>query len=119
MIPKYRQIFGLHSDLELFTDPSLKLYQALGMDREGTKTLPGAASQGKTDSKAKTPGKRKAFGGFAKLVVRAIKFGLPVWEKGGDVQQLGGEFIFGPGYAILVFQVCMLTRRQFTMHFCA
>ena len=35
--------------------------------------------------------------GFAMVVVRAIKVGMPVWEKGGDPGQLGGEFVFGPG----------------------
>ena len=33
--------------------------------------------------------------GFRKTVKDVIA--LPVFEKGGDVMQLGGEFIFGPG----------------------
>lgn len=35
--------------------------------------------------------------GIAMVVVRAFKVGMPIWEKGGDVGQLGGEFVFGPG----------------------
>ena len=31
------------------------------------------------------------------VIVRAFKVGMPVWEKGGDIGQLGGEFVFGPG----------------------
>jgi hypothetical protein len=36
-------------------------------------------------------------GGLAMVVMRAFKVGMPVWEKGGDINQLGGEFVFGPG----------------------
>lgn len=41
--------------------------------------------------------KHGLMGGIAMVVVRAIKVRMPVWEKGGNVGQLGGEFIFGPG----------------------
>jgi hypothetical protein len=41
--------------------------------------------------------KHGLMGGIAMVVVRAIKVGMPVWEKGGDVGQLGGEFVLGPG----------------------
>jgi hypothetical protein len=37
--------------------------------------------------------------GIAMVVRRALKAAMPVWVKGGDVAQLGGEFIFGPGSA--------------------
>lgn len=33
------------------------------------------------------------------VVKNAIRVGMPVWERGGDVTQLGGEFVLGPGYA--------------------
>ena len=36
------------------------------------------------------------FGGIAMVVRNALRVGMPVWEKGGDVAQLGGEFVFGP-----------------------
>lgn len=41
--------------------------------------------------------KHGLMGGIAMVVVRAIRVGMPVWGKGGNVDQLGGEFIFGPG----------------------
>jgi len=31
------------------------------------------------------------------VVKNAIRVGMPVWEKGGDVSQLGGEFVLEPG----------------------
>ena len=36
-------------------------------------------------------------GGIAMVVRNALRVGMPVWEKGGDAHQLGGEFVFGPG----------------------
>ena len=36
-------------------------------------------------------------GGIAMVVRNALRVGMPVWEKGGDAAQLGGEFVFGPG----------------------
>ncbi|KAH7877268.1 uncharacterized protein C8R40DRAFT_68799 [Lentinula edodes] len=33
-------------------------------------------------------------GGIATVVLRAIKVGMPVWEKGGAIKQLGGELVF-------------------------
>ncbi|KAH9481709.1 Peroxiredoxin-like 2C [Psilocybe cubensis] len=54
---------------------------------------------GSAKTKRKSGGyvKHSTMGGIAMVVARAIKFGMPVWEKGGNVDQLGGEFIFGPG----------------------
>lgn len=37
------------------------------------------------------------FGGIAMVVANALKVGMPVWERGGDISRLGGEFILGPG----------------------
>jgi hypothetical protein len=36
-------------------------------------------------------------GGIAMVVVHALRVGMPVFEKGGDALQLGGEFMLGPG----------------------
>ncbi|KIK62923.1 hypothetical protein GYMLUDRAFT_470850 [Collybiopsis luxurians FD-317 M1] len=33
-------------------------------------------------------------GGIASVVKRAIKVGMPVWEKSGAIRQLGGELVF-------------------------
>ena len=110
MIAKYRQIFGL--SFKMYTDPSLALYRALGMSRVGDIkkhhhnrwTHNHSTSVGSSISEKNLiinkPGeyvKHGWMGGIAMVVMRAFKVGMPVWEKGGDVNQLGGEFIFGPG----------------------
>jgi hypothetical protein len=35
--------------------------------------------------------------GIAMVVLNAFKVKMPVWENGGDIEQLGGEFVLGPG----------------------
>jgi AhpC/TSA antioxidant enzyme len=112
MIVKYRQIFGL--SFKMYTDPSLAVYQALGMGRDGGikhhnqqihkhSSLSVSNSSGvmsEENSDINKPGgyvKHSLMGGIAMVVVRALKVGMPVWEKGGDIGQLGGEFVFGPG----------------------
>ena len=40
--------------------------------------------------------------GLAMVVAHALRVGMPVWERGGDAAQLGGEFVLGPGYVRLV-----------------
>jgi hypothetical protein len=37
-------------------------------------------------------------GGIAMVVLNALRVGMPVFEKGGDPAQLGGEFVLGPGW---------------------
>jgi hypothetical protein len=37
-------------------------------------------------------------GGLAMVVAHALRVAMPVWERGGDAAQLGGEFVLGPGY---------------------
>ncbi|KDR78953.1 hypothetical protein GALMADRAFT_33093, partial [Galerina marginata CBS 339.88] len=84
MIHKYKQMFGL--PFKVYTDPELAIYKALGMGRDEH-----------TGGKFGGYVKHGLMGGIAMVIVRAIKVGMPVWEKGGDIGQLGGEFIFGPG----------------------
>ena len=110
MIAKYRQIFGL--SFKVYTDPSLALYQALGMGRDGDiklhhnqqthkySTSVGSSMSEKNSDISSKPGeyvKHSLMGGIAMVVMRAFKVGMPLWEKGGDINQLGGEFVFGPG----------------------
>ncbi|KAF8150726.1 hypothetical protein B0H34DRAFT_638972, partial [Crassisporium funariophilum] len=87
MIAKYRQIFGL--PFQVYTDPTLAIYSTLGMGQKGDASDIASRDGGYV--------KHGLMGGIAMVVVRAIKVGMPVWEKGGDIGQLGGEFIFGPG----------------------
>ncbi|KAF7374490.1 hypothetical protein MSAN_00333400 [Mycena sanguinolenta] len=37
--------------------------------------------------------------GIGAVLLRALRTGMPVWERGGDIKLLGGEFVFecGPG----------------------
>ncbi|KAJ7812586.1 hypothetical protein B0H14DRAFT_3752399 [Mycena olivaceomarginata] len=35
--------------------------------------------------------------GIGAVLLRALRAGLPVWERGGDVRLLGGEFVFEAG----------------------
>ena len=111
MIAKYRRIFGL--PFKVYTDPSLAVYQALGMGRDRDikhhnqqthrrSTSVGSSStviSEKTLDINSSGGyvKHSLMGGIAMVVVRAFKVGMSVWEKGGDIDQLGGEFVFGPG----------------------
>lgn len=72
----------------LYTDPSLALYATLGMT---LKTLDGGP-----ESEKGMYVQHGLVGGIAMVVGNAVKARVPVWEKGGDIEQLGGEFIFGP-----------------------
>jgi hypothetical protein len=73
----------------MYTDPSARLYSALGMT---LRTLdPGP------ESKRGKYVKHGVMSGIARVVMNALKVGMPVWEKGGEVSQLGGEFVLGPG----------------------
>ncbi|KAL0067710.1 hypothetical protein AAF712_005150 [Marasmius tenuissimus] len=87
LVAKYRQMMKVPKDVRLFTDPTLQLYETMGMGRVGE-------ACGKVDGTGSSYVKRGLFGGIATMVVRALKVGLPVWEKGGETRQLGGEFVF-------------------------
>lgn len=91
MIKSYRQIF--RTPFVVYTDPSMRLHSALGM-MSLQKTAP------------KSPTKRGGYirhgkvNGLAMVVANALRVGMPIWEKGGDPSQLGGEFVFGPGLTV-------------------
>jgi hypothetical protein len=51
-----------------------------------------------TDHAAGTYVRHGAVSGLAMVVAHALRVGMPVWERGGDASQLGGEFVLGPGY---------------------
>jgi hypothetical protein len=106
IIRKYRQIFGL--SFKVYTDPSLALYRALGIGRDGdikkhqhhNRQTHRHSTSIDSSLSVKTSGeyvKHSLMGGIAMVVMRAFKVRMPVWEKGGDINQLGGEFVFGPG----------------------
>ncbi|KAG8842628.1 hypothetical protein FRB96_004950, partial [Tulasnella sp. 330] len=77
------------SPYPLYVDPHLRLYRALGMT---LKTMdPGA-----DDEKGEYV-RHGALVGTLSVIGRALKGGMPVLRKGGDLKQLGGEFVLGPG----------------------
>ncbi|KAH9944866.1 AhpC/TSA antioxidant enzyme-domain-containing protein [Amylocystis lapponica] len=87
MIKSYRQIF--HTPFAIYTDPTLRLHAALGMTRRTTDPGPESEKGAYTQ--------HGLISGIAMVVRNALRVGMPVWEKGGDVAQLGGEFVLGPG----------------------
>lgn len=105
-ISKYKQLFAL--PFPVYTDPSLALHAALGMggtgQRNAAATTPIDVAQcekaGSEEKATVVDGGYARHGlvtGIAMVVGRAIKAGMPVWENGGDIRQLGGEFVLGPG----------------------
>ncbi|KAG6902825.1 hypothetical protein C0995_010710 [Termitomyces sp. Mi166 len=86
-ISKYRALFGF--EFEMYTDPTLAVYTALGMGRSSSASGPTIPNGDYV--------RHGTMGGIAMVALRALKVGLPVWERGGDLHQLGGEFILGPG----------------------
>ena len=65
------------------------MYNALGMTLRSLDPGPDSQKGGYV--------RRGTVGGIAMVVLNAIKVKMPVWERGGDVEQLGGEFVLGPG----------------------
>ena len=74
--------------IPIYTDPTLRLYAALGMTR---RTSDAGPDEAKGEYVRHGP-----IGGLAMVVRNALRVGMPVWEKGGDSLQLGGEFVLGP-----------------------
>ncbi|KAI0661799.1 hypothetical protein C8Q70DRAFT_911040 [Cubamyces menziesii] len=87
MIKSYRHIF--RTPIPMYTDPTLRLHAALGMT---LRTNDPGPDKDKGDYI-----RHGAIGGLAMVVRNALRVGMPVWEKGGDATQLGGEFVLGPG----------------------
>ena len=96
------EIFRLPYELYVDASPGQALYRALGMGhaRSGAhKTRP--ATEGSTTGSYVRHG---SVSGLAMVVAHALRVGMPVWERGGDAAQLGGEFVLGPGYVqLLIF----------------
>jgi hypothetical protein len=104
LIPKYRQIFG--TQVAMYTDPTLMVYATLGMGMMRDEKLRNAPAGECKKSKDSAYVKHGLLSGIAMVVVRALRVGMPVWEKGGDIGQLGGEFVLGPG-RVTFFFVCL------------
>lgn len=82
--PRTDNVF--HFPYDIYVDPSRALYRALGMTR---RTTDGGAEAEKGDYVV-----HGAFGGIGMVLKNALK--MPIGQA-GDIKQLGGEFLFGPG----------------------
>ncbi|KAI0784295.1 hypothetical protein C8Q75DRAFT_691582, partial [Abortiporus biennis] len=87
MIRSYKQIW--RTPFPIYTDPSLRLHAALGLTLRTNDPGP--------DYERGEYIRHGMVGAIAMVVRNALRVGMPVWEKSGDVSQLGGEFIFDPG----------------------
>lgn len=90
------EIFRLPYELYVDASPGQALYRALGMGnaRAGAHRARPATEGSATGSYVR----HGTVGGLAMVVAHALRVGMPVWERGGDAAQLGGEFVLGPGY---------------------
>ncbi|KIM84207.1 hypothetical protein PILCRDRAFT_68330 [Piloderma croceum F 1598] len=87
IIQSYRKIF--HTPFAVYTDPTHRVYNALGMTLRTLDTGP--------ESRKGAYAKHGVAQGIAMVLLNAIKSKMPLLGKGGDVEQLGGEFVLGPG----------------------
>ncbi|KAI9463190.1 AhpC/TSA antioxidant enzyme-domain-containing protein [Lactarius psammicola] len=95
LIRSYRQIFRLPYELYVDASPGQALYRALGMGH-----VPSGATKARPATEGSSTGSYVRHGvmsGLAMIVAHALRVGMPVWERGGDAAQLGGEFVLGPG----------------------
>ena len=54
-------------------------------------------------------------GGLGMVISNALKVGMPVWEKGGDISQMGGEFVLGPGCVVQSIPVYVSQLKLYLM----
>lgn len=81
-------VIGIFSfPFPLYTDPSCALYHTLGMTLRTTDAGP--------DSERGDYIRHGATSGIAMVMKNAFK--MPLHKNVGDIKQLGGEFVFGPG----------------------
>ncbi|KAI0247655.1 AhpC/TSA antioxidant enzyme-domain-containing protein [Lactifluus subvellereus] len=95
LIRSYRQIFHLPYELFVDASPGQALYRALGMGH-----VPSGSQKARSTTAENGVGsyvRHGAVSGLAMVVAHALRVGMPVWERGGDASQLGGEFVLGPG----------------------
>jgi hypothetical protein len=82
-----------HTSIPIYTDPTNQLHTALGMTLRSLSPGP--------DSQRGSYVRHNILRGIAMVVSNAIKVRMPIFENGGDISQLGGEFVLGPGYGFV------------------
>ncbi len=96
------EIFRLPYEIFVDASPGQILYHSLGMGH----IQPGThKTRFSTEHAAGSYVRHGAVSGLAMVVAHALRVGMPVWERGGDASQLGGEFVLGPGYVHRSFSV--------------
>jgi hypothetical protein len=86
----------------VYTDPSLQVYDALGMTK-----YPMSFSNTLSGNGFGPRGEYVRHGtvfGLGIVMAKAVKVNMPIWRGPGSAEQLGGEFILGPG-CVFIF-VC-------------
>ncbi|EJD06876.1 uncharacterized protein FOMMEDRAFT_41408, partial [Fomitiporia mediterranea MF3/22] len=101
LITPYRELTG--TTFPIFTDPTLSVYRALGMNLRST-------DRGSAAERGHYIASRGGALGSLKRTLQGAKR-LPLFERGGDTTQLGGEFILGPGASTCVYAHRMRTTR--------
>ncbi|KAI0280578.1 hypothetical protein BC826DRAFT_1074398, partial [Russula brevipes] len=84
--------YGLIRSYRLDTSPGQRLYRVLGMGRISSGAQKSHCS---TDHAVGSYVRHGAVSGLAMVAAHALRVGMPVWERGGDASQLGGEFVLG------------------------
>lgn len=74
----------------IYTDPSLAVHKALGMTLKNTDPV--------LESERGHYANHRKIRGISRTLKDAVTMRLPMFSRGGDIAQLGGEFILGPGY---------------------
>ncbi|KAJ3881074.1 hypothetical protein F5051DRAFT_322612, partial [Lentinula edodes] len=97
LIATYKEIFDLEGEkgsnlkVKMYTDPTCRAYgPALARSVSPLSINSTHASASRSYVKHTS-----VIGGIATVVLRAIRVGMPVWEKGGAIKQLGGELVTG------------------------
>jgi hypothetical protein len=107
------EIFRLPYEIFVDASPGQALYHALGMGHVSSCTQKARST---TENAVGSYVRHGAVSGLAMVVAHALRVGMPVWERGGDSSQLGGEFVLGPGYvpppSVFFFIPC-----SFSFHF--
>ncbi|KAF5370831.1 hypothetical protein D9758_001841 [Tetrapyrgos nigripes] len=85
MIKSYRRIF--RTPFSVYTDSTHAVYNALGMTLQTTEAGPSRPEYVQ----------HGMVSGIGMVLAHAVKARMPIWKAGGDIGQLGGEFVLGPG----------------------
>lgn len=80
----------------VYTDPTHDVYKALGMTVQSLEMGPRGSYI-----------RHGLIGGIGMVVLNAVKVGMPIWKNGGEISQLGGEFILGPGWVLIETHVAL------------